>query len=90
MTVYVDTVQKPYRRMLMCHMVADTLDELHAMADKIGVRRQWFQSHASTSHYDICKSKKRLALKYGAVELDRRKFVEVIRRLRRKRNGNRT
>ena len=81
MTVYVDPPKYPYRRMIMCHMVADTLDELHGMADRIGVARRWFQPKSSP-HYDICKSKRSLAIKYGAVEVDRRGMVRVIRRLR--------
>lgn len=83
MSVYVDRAVYRYRRMLMCHMVADTLGELHAMADHIGIKRCWFQSDASTPHYDICKSKRALAVSAGAIEVDRRGLVAVIRRLRR-------
>ena len=66
----------------MCHMLADTLDELHEMADTIGVNRRWFQSEASTPHYDICKSKRHLAISHGAIEVSRRELVKVIRNLR--------
>lgn len=71
-----------YRGMKMCHMVADSLDELHAMADRIGVARKWFQADASTPHYDVCKAKRALAVAAGAVEVDRRGLVEAIRRMR--------
>lgn len=71
MTVYVDDMAAAYGRMRMCHMLADTDEELHAMADRIGVARKWWQSPATTSgsHYDIALSKRALAVQYGAVEI---------------------
>jgi hypothetical protein len=80
MTVYVDDVEHEFRGMHMCHMWADTLDELFAMVDRIGVQRRWIQGHAELSigkakkaswvHFDIAKSKKRLAIKAGAILTD--------------------
>lgn len=67
--VYVDDMNARYGRMTMCHMVADSLEELHAMADRIGVARRWFQSADSRPHYDICLAKKALAVKRGAKEI---------------------
>ena len=29
--------------MVMCHLWGDTIDELYAMADRIGVARRWLQ-----------------------------------------------
>jgi len=78
MAVYVDDMRAPFRRMIMCHMLADTVEELHAMADKIGVNRKWFQG----DHYDICISKRTLAVKYGAVEITMREAVVVRRTFR--------
>lgn len=71
MSVYVDDMKAPYGRMVMCHMLADTDDELHAMADRIGVARRWWQSPAKTSgsHYDIAQSKRAAAVQQGAVEI---------------------
>jgi len=73
MTVYVDDVRHTYGRMVMCHMWADTTEELHAMADKIGVARKWLQQppHASWTHYDVCVAKKAKAIKLGAVLTDK-------------------
>jgi hypothetical protein len=69
MTVYVDDMRANYGRMIMCHMIADTLDELHAMADTIGVQRKWFQADASWPHYDIALTKRALAVTAGAEEI---------------------
>jgi hypothetical protein len=81
-TVYVDGARNRLGRMLCCHMVADELDELHAMAAAIGMRRVWFQAHASTPHYDVSLTRRQLALELGAVEVDRRGMALLCRRLR--------
>lgn len=86
MAVYVDGAQNNYGRMIMCHMIADTAAELHTMAERIGVARRWYQSPAmltvSFPHYDICKAKRALAVKNGAVELDRRQVGAHIRSIK--------
>lgn len=83
MTVYVDDMRAPFGRMIMCHMLADSDDELHAMADKIGVSRRWHQKPGtSKSHYDIALSKRALAIKAGAVEIGPREVGELIERKR--------
>lgn len=80
MSVYVDdmylTPMGQYGRMKMSHMMADSLDELHEMADKIGIKRKWFQG----DHYDICLSKRHEAVAHGAVEITMREMVVVKRR----------
>lgn len=83
MTVYVDNASIPYGRMFMCHMIADDLDELHTMAEALGVRK-WFQEppKASFPHYDICLSKRDQAIGLGAVACDRRVFSGHLRRIR--------
>lgn len=84
MSVYVDIPAYAFRRMIMCHMLADTPDELHAIADKIGVARRWYQCppKASFWHYDICKTKRALAVSHGAIECDRNAFVAALRKIR--------
>ena len=79
MTVYVDNMKAAYGRMTMCHMLADTDDELHDMAQKIGVARRWWQSpqHTSGSHYDICLSKRAIAVSLGAIEIDIRQAAAM-------------
>lgn len=62
LTVYVDDMRARYGRLIMCHMIADTEDELHEMAQSIGVARRWYQR----DHYDIALSKRAQALQLGA------------------------
>ncbi len=84
MPVFVDDMRVPFRRMIMCHMFADTDDELHAMAARIGVARRWHQRPelvvlgvpvptpgmvASWSHYDISQGMRARALQYGAIAM---------------------
>ncbi len=81
MAVYVDplfsTVPKPgWRFREACHMVADTEAELHEMADRLGMRRSWFQRHSRLPHYDLTRNKRFQAVRLGAVELTRRELVE--------------
>lgn len=82
--VYVDTVRNRYRRMVMCHMWADTLPELLRMADAIGVRRKWLQKppDASWTHFDICLAKRKLAVAKGAVETDKYGALEFVAKQR--------
>lgn len=84
MSVYVDHPEWPFGRMKMCHMMADTHEELLAMADLIGVARKWIQHEGRrTEHFDICKTKRALAIAHGAQVSD---LKEVLRR---KRGGER-
>ena len=76
MSVYVDNMRAPYGRMIMCHMVADTDEELHDMARAIGVNTRWHQKAGTRhSHYDISLSKRKLAVQYGAKEITRRELA---------------
>ncbi len=56
-----------------CHLWCDLGEEeqLHELAQSIGLRRSWFQIGAKPwlSHYDLTPSKRALALKVGAKEM---------------------
>lgn len=80
MSVYVDDYRARFGRMVVCHMIADTTDELLAMADRIGVDRRHLQ-HAETwrSHFDIFLNRRRLAVKHGAVVITARELVQRCR-----------
>jgi hypothetical protein len=72
-TVYVDNVRHRFGRMIMCHLWADTVDELHAFAANLGLQRSWFQCppKASWEHYDISLGVKAKAIVLGAVLTDK-------------------
>ena len=79
MTVYVDNMKANYGRMKMCHMIADTSDELLSMADKIGIKRKWVQKKGKyDEHFDICMSKKAKAIELGAKEITWRELGKKI------------
>jgi len=80
MPVYIDDAYIPFWRMKMCHMIADTPEELHAMAKKIGVARKWFQNKPRFPHYDICMSKRKLAVENGAREVTTMELVRISKR----------
>ena len=84
MTVYVDDVRHRYGRMIMCHMWADTLEELLAMADTIGMNRKWLQKppRASWVHFDVSLMMKARALEHGAILTDKYGPVEHVARMR--------
>lgn len=54
-----------------CHLWCDPGDEeiLHALAQKIGLKREWFQHNRILNHYDLVPSKRKLALHEGAQEM---------------------
>lgn len=84
MAVYVDNMQARYGRLILSHMMADSDEELHAMADRIGVNRRWWQSPemSSGSHYDICARSRGKALRFGAIEITMRQAAAMNLRRR--------
>jgi hypothetical protein len=52
------------------HLQADTTDELHAFAERLGLRRAWFQSKPGRpwhDHYDLTRPGRDRAIALGAV-----------------------
>jgi len=83
MAVYVDRAENSFGRMKMCHMIADTPDELHAMAERIGMRRTWYQTRASFPHYDVAKGRREATIEAGAIDCDKYTFVRHMKRIKR-------
>jgi hypothetical protein len=60
------------------HLTADTLEELHAFAKRIGLKREWFQDHPLCPHYDISPKRHAAALVAGAILVSARE--QALRR----------
>jgi len=89
MGVYVD--EPIYQRygMRWCHLTADSGEELHAFAARLGLRRSRFQTKPGrpwVDHYDLTEETRREAVALGAVEVT---IKEMGAQLARKRNAAR-
>lgn len=88
MTILVDELFRwNGSKILWCHMASDLpgrdgLVELHVMADKIGMKRSWFQDRPNLPHYDLQPSKRALAIKNGAQPVTSGQLVERCRNRR--------
>ena len=83
MSVYVDSVQAypdaGLRFTHFCHLLADTREELHAMADALGVPRRIFQDHPWRWHYDLPEHLRARAVALGAREVSMHEVGAVLR-----------
>lgn len=82
MTVYVDDERLVWRGKVWCHMVADTPEELHLFAERLGLKRTWFQSKSVYPHYDVTIPVRTKALHLGAVPADRTTLMACAKRLK--------
>ena len=86
MTVYVDPLANHgwimYGRLIQsCHLFNDSveIDELHELAQRIGLKRAWFQPKSSP-HYDLTATRHQaVAIAAGAQEVDRHQAVAIWR-----------
>ena len=86
MSVYVDEFKlwlprqrRPFH-LGSSHLTADTVEELHELAQRIGLKRGWFQNHPLHPHYDRTISRRTAALAAGAVFVPCRE--QAVKRLR--------
>jgi hypothetical protein len=87
LAVYVDEPVWEWRGRRWCHLLADTDDELHAFAARLGLKREWFQHRATRpwkDHYDLPDELRAQAVLAGAVEVDLRHVATHLRTRRAK------
>ena len=62
-----------------CHLMADTPEELHGFAARLGLSRTWAQHVGKpTEHYDLVPSKRAAAVRLGAHEVTRREMAQRV------------
>ena len=86
MSVYVD--EAIFRRWgrRWCHLTADTPEELHAFAARLGLDRSRFQRKPDrpwVDHYDIAEDKRSQAVALGAIEITLKEAGSQLARKRR-------
>ena len=76
--VYVDNMYAPFGRMKMCHLEADSSEELREFAKRLGLRPEWIQ-HPGTwkEHFDVSMSLRARAVQMGAKEITMRELAEI-------------
>lgn len=70
MTVYLDDAAILWRGKRWSHLYADSLAELLAFADRVGLRRSWLQNADGTKglpHFDVTGSRRVACEQAGAV-----------------------
>jgi hypothetical protein len=70
--ILVDEAVWRWRGRRWAHLVSDaSLDELHAFAERLGLRREWFQG----DHYDVPTEVRELAIEFGAAAVTSRELL---------------
>ena len=78
MAVYVDDAVTLWRGQRWAHLMADTLDELHAFAARLGLPRRAFQNKTSGAHY-VPAPMREQAIALGAVAISRHVDRALVR-----------
>jgi hypothetical protein len=84
MACYVDTVRSypdaGLRFTEYCHLLADTREELHELAQRVGMPRIAFQDHPHRWHYDLPGHLRPVAVSLGAREVTMHEVGALLRR----------
>ena len=72
MGIYVDELVWESRGRMWCHLLADSAEELHGFAVRLGLPRSSFHSRPGRpwrDHYDVPDAVRPLAVRLGAAEI---------------------
>lgn len=92
MSVYVDELgvclqTEKWHYEQSCHLVADSVEELQEFARVIKLSRSWFQNKPELPHYDLTYGMRARAVAFGAIEVDSKKIIELMKKNRSRRAG---
>ena len=82
MAIYVDRAKVSFQGREWCHLMADTLEELHQFARQLDIDARLFHRTASYPHYDITLEMRILVIEHGAIDADRRTIIACGKRLK--------
>ena len=82
MAIYVDRAKVSFKGREWCHLMADTLEELHQFARLLDIDARLFHRTASYPHYDITLEMRMLVIAHGAIDADRRMIIACGKRLK--------
>ena len=90
MSVYVDSLKtciknRNWKYRQACHLIADTLKELHDFARKIKMPILWFRNRQDMPHYDLTAGKRTKAIRAGAIEISSKELVNRLSKNRKAR-----
>lgn len=84
MACYVDSLRDypdaGLRHTRYCHLLADTREELHAMADALGMPQRFFQDHPWRWHHDLPEHLRDRAIALGAQEVTMHEVGALLKR----------
>jgi hypothetical protein len=82
MPAYVDTPRHQRSHGLSGHLIATSLEELHQVAEAIGLHRRYFQAHAMTPHYTLPAGRRDAAIAAGAIAVaDDAQWRRIVERV---------
>lgn len=85
MSVYVDMAiwkKSANGRKSYAHLIADTHEELHAFAVRIGIKPHFFHKSAKWKHYDITEEQRVVAINAGAVAVTSKELVLIASKVK--------
>jgi len=90
MAIYIDDmlINGWGKNVMSCHLLSIPPDDpnLHLLAQRIGLKRSWFQDKASWPHYDLKGCMRDRAISVGAIPVDSKLLAKMRLEFRKQRS----